>query len=91
MREIIESAKRLWARVRAMEPAQLAEGVRALLVAAVTLGWVTIDDARTNAIVSAVAVVGSVLLTRKVRASVTPVAKLDGCGVVCEHDPGAAP
>jgi hypothetical protein len=87
MRKILDTLKRVWARVRALEPARLAEAVRFALAAAVTLGWVTIDDARINAIASAVAVVGSVLLTRQVRGAVTPVAKLDGCTVVHEHDP----
>lgn len=87
MSQILDTLKRAWARVRAMEPARLAEAVRVALVAAVTLGWVTIDDARINAIVSAVALVGSLLLTRQVRSTVTPVAKLDGCTACLEHDP----
>lgn len=68
---------RAWARLRTEEPARLAERVRLLLVAAVTLGWITVDEAWINSVVSAVAVVGSLLLTRQVRASVAPVSKLD--------------
>lgn len=84
---MLEYLKKLWATLRSFEPARLAEGVRVVLVAGVTLGWLTIDDARINAIVSAVAVVASLLLTRQVRATVAPVAKLDGCAACLEHDP----
>ncbi len=84
---ILDTLKRVWARVRATEPARLAETVRAVLVAGVTLGWATIDDERINAAVSVVALLGSLLLTRQVRGAVTPVAKLDGCTACLEHDP----
>ena len=87
MKTLLDNLKRAWARLRAEEPARLAEGVRVALVAAVTLGWVTIDDARINAAVSAVAVVASLFATKKVRAAVKPQAKIDGCTGVCEHDP----
>lgn len=87
MSQILDTLKRAWARIRATEPARLAEAVRVALVAAVTLGWLTLDDARINSIVSAVALVGSLLLTRQVRGTVTPVAKLDGCTACLEHDP----
>lgn len=86
---ILDTLKRVWARIRATEPARLAEGVRVALAAAVTLGWLTIDDARINAVVSAVAVVASLFATHQVRANVTPVAKLGGCDAVQAHDPGA--
>jgi hypothetical protein len=82
-----ETIARVWARVRALEPARLAEAVRMALAATVTLGWLTIDDARVNTIVSAVAVVASLFATNRVRASVTPVAKLGGCDAVIAHDP----
>lgn len=50
-------------RLRLTDKAVLAKAVRAILVAAAALGWLTIDDATANAISSAVAAIGSALLT----------------------------
>lgn len=80
MSNILSVIARVWAQVRALEPARLAEGARLVLVAAVALGWWQIDDARINAIVSGVAVVASLVLSGAVRSTVTPVAKLDHDG-----------
>ena len=49
--------------LRLADRAVLAKAVRAILVAAAALGWLTIDDATANAISSAVAAIGSALLT----------------------------
>jgi hypothetical protein len=68
--------KGLWVQLRAEEPAQLAEGVRLLLVALVGTGWMVIPDARINAVAALVAVVASLVATKKVRAAVKPLAKL---------------
>lgn len=59
------------------EPVAVAEGVRALLVAAVAAGWVVIPDATINLIVSAAALLGSVATTWWARRRVVPVAKLE--------------
>lgn len=50
-------------RLRLTDKAVLAKAVRAILVAAAALGWLTIDDATANAISSAVAAIGAALLT----------------------------
>lgn len=55
------------------EPVAVAEGVRALLVAAVAAGWVVIPDATINIIVSAAGLALSVLTTVLARRKVTPV------------------
>ena len=55
------------------EPAAYAEVVRLVLVALVALGWITVDNDTTNAIVTAVGAILSVVLTVAVRAHVTPV------------------
>lgn len=49
--------------LRLADRAVLAKAVRAILVAAAALGWLTIDDATANAISSAVAAIGAALLT----------------------------
>lgn len=49
--------------LRLSDKAVLAKAVRAILVAAAALGWLTIDDATANAISSAVAAIGAALLT----------------------------
>ncbi|PXY20318.1 hypothetical protein [Prauserella endophytica] len=82
------SIREILARLAATEPAQLAEGVRTVLVALVGVGWLTIDDVTVNAIVTVVGVIGSFVLTFLVRKNVTPVAKLGGCDAVIAHDPG---
>lgn len=56
--------------LRDSEPARWAELARALIVATVGLGWWVIDSETANAIVSAVGLLGSILLTRWVRSSV---------------------
>jgi len=58
------------------EPAAIAEGARWLLGILVTLGWVTLDDATTNAIITAVGALASIALTIWTRRRVTPMAKL---------------
>jgi hypothetical protein len=75
---------------KAVEPARLTERIRALLVLLVGAGWFTIDDATINLVASGGAMVVSWLLSRFVRSTVTPVAKLDGCTACQEHDPDAA-
>lgn len=55
------------------EPVAVAEGVRALLVVAVTAGWFVIPDATINLVVSAVGFGLSVLMTFLARSKVTPV------------------
>jgi hypothetical protein len=77
VRTLLNAIARAWVWLRNEEPARLAEGVRLLLVALVGTGWVVIPDARINAVASLVAVVASVLATKKVRAAVQPLAKLD--------------
>lgn len=66
--------------LRALEPAALAEAVRMVLGALVMVGWVAMDDAAINAVVTAVAAVASVVLTVVVRKKVTPVSKLESPG-----------
>lgn len=55
------------------EPAAYAEAVRLVIAALVALGWITLDDNTTNAIVTAVGAVLSIVLTVAVRQTVTPV------------------
>ena len=69
--------KGVWAWLRTEEPVQLADSVRLLLVALVGTGWVFIPDARINAVASLVAVLASIVATKRVRSAVTPNAKLD--------------
>lgn len=76
MSRVLDTVRRVWARVRAEEPARLAEGVRLLLVALVGAGWVVVPDARINAVASLVAVVASVFATKQVRGAVRPLAKI---------------
>ena len=59
------------------EPAAVAEGARVVLGTLVALGWISLDDATTTAIITAVAALASVALTVWTRRRVTPVAKLD--------------
>lgn len=59
------------------EPEAVAEGARVLLGALVALGWISLDDATTNAIITAVAALASIALTHWSRRRVTPVAKLN--------------
>lgn len=65
--------KKLLTDLRLTEPARLAEVARWLLVTLVTTGWLTLDDAAVNGIVSAVSLLLSALLTKYVRGGVTPV------------------
>lgn len=55
------------------EPAAYAEAVRLVIVALVSIGWVTIDQVTVNTIVSVVGGLLSLILTLIVRAHVTPV------------------
>lgn len=55
------------------EPAAYAEVVRLVIAALVAIGWIGLDDNATNAIVTAVGAVLSVVLTVVVRQHVTPV------------------
>lgn len=64
-------------KIRATEPAQYAELVRSILLALVGVGWLTLDEPTVNTVATVVAGVVSVVLTRFVRKSVTPTAKLD--------------
>jgi hypothetical protein len=57
-------------RLAATEPARLAEAVRVVLMALVTLGWVAIPDATVATIVTAFSALGSLLLTGYVRSRV---------------------
>lgn len=61
-------------RLKATEPARLAEFVRTVLAALVAVGWLTINDGLINTIASLAALGFSALLTRFVRNRVTPVA-----------------
>lgn len=72
--------KELLIRLKELEPARLAEGVRAVLIGLVGLGWLTIDDALINSIATGATLVISGILTVFVRNRVTPVAKLDHDG-----------
>lgn len=65
------------ARIRATEPAQWAELVRALIAALVAVGWLTIDAATVNVVASVVGAAASFVLTRFVRKAVIPTAKLE--------------
>lgn len=60
------------------EPAAVAELVRVVLVGLVAAGWVTIPDATIAGIVSAVGVIGSIVLTWGTRRRVVPVVKTTG-------------
>lgn len=64
-------------KIRATEPAQYAELARSILLALVGVGWLTLDEPTVNTVSTVVAGVVSVVLTRFVRKSVTPTAKLD--------------
>lgn len=64
-------------KIRATEPAKYAELVRSILLALVGVGWLTLDEPTVNTVSTVVAGVVSVVLTRFVRKSVTPTAKLD--------------
>lgn len=57
------------------EPAAIAEGARMVLGVLVALGWVSIDSATTNVIITAVGAVASIVLTAWTRNRVTPTAK----------------
>lgn len=63
-------------RLRVMEPAAVAEAVRAVIVALVTLGWVTLDNAAIATLASAIGFVVSLALSLLVRQKVVPEAKL---------------
>lgn len=67
--EVIQVLERL----AKLEPAALAETVRLLLAALVSLGWLAMEDVAVNSLVSAVAAMTSVVLTVFVRNHVTPV------------------
>lgn len=67
----------LFDKLKATEPARWAELARAVMVALVSVGWVTIGDAAVNSIASVVAVAVSVFLSEKTRKNVTPTGKLD--------------
>lgn len=56
------------------EPASLAEAVRVLLAALIGAGWLTIDSATVNWIVTVVGLLASVAATVWTRRRVTPVA-----------------
>ena len=60
------------------EPAAVAELVRVVLVGLVAAGWVTIPDATIAGVVSAVGVLGSIVLTWWTRRRVVPVVKTTG-------------
>lgn len=64
-------------KIRATEPAKWAELVRSILLALVGVGWLTLDEPTVNTVSTVVAGVVSVVLTKFVRKSVTPTAKLD--------------
>lgn len=57
------------------QPVTLAEVVRLVVVALVGAGWLTLDDAAVNTVVSVVGVVASIALTWWTGRKVTPVAK----------------
>lgn len=80
------------ARLKATEPAKLAEFARAILAALVAVGWVTLDEQAIAAVVSVVALVGSWALTAFTRRRVTPLAdpKAED-GTPLEPIPGARP
>jgi O-antigen/teichoic acid export membrane protein len=56
------------------EPAAYAEAARVVIVALVTVGWVTVDSNTVNTWASAVGFVLSLVLTYVVRSRVSPVA-----------------
>lgn len=55
------------------EPVSVTEALRLVLVALVSVGWLTISDTTINVLVSAVAAVLSVVLSVVARGRVTPV------------------
>lgn len=55
------------------EPAAYAEAVRLVIAALVGVGWITVDSATVNSIVTAVGALLSIVLSVVVRANVTPV------------------
>jgi len=79
--------RRAVARTLATEPARVAEAARLALAAATAAAWVGTANPRVRAAVAAGALLASTAATRRVRAAVTPVAKLDGCALVHEHTP----
>lgn len=64
-------------KIKATEPAKWAELVRSILLALVGVGWLALDEPTVNSVSTVVAGVVSVVLTKFVRKSVTPTAKLD--------------
>ncbi len=57
------------------QPVTLAEAIRVVVVLLVGAGWLTLDDAAVNTIVSIVGVVMSIALTWWAGRKVTPLAK----------------
>lgn len=57
------------------QPVGLAEVVRMIVLALVSAGWITVDDATVNTIVSVIGVAISIGLTWWTGRKVTPVAK----------------
>lgn len=57
----------------ATEPVAYTELVRLVLAAAISVGWITIDDDRINIVASAAGLVISLVLSWLARARVTPV------------------
>lgn len=55
------------------EPVAIASAIQAVLAAAVTIGWVQLDDTTLATIATAVAGVVSLVLTLIARSKVTPV------------------
>lgn len=70
--EIAESPAEV-AQPRRPEPVAIAAAAQAVLAAAVTIGWVTLDDQAIAIIGTAVAAVISVVFTWFARSRVTPV------------------
>ena len=60
---MLDKLKSLVHRLGLHEKARLARVARALLLAIAGLGWLTIDEATVNAVATAVAAIGSALLT----------------------------
>ena len=79
--------RRTAATILATEPARVAEASRLAVAAAVTAAMVATPHRGVRAALAVVGLAASVAATSKVRASVTPVATLDGCAVVHDHDP----
>lgn len=59
--------------VPSREPAAYAEAVRLVIAALVGVGWITVDDAKLNAIATGVGALLSIGLSLAVRRNVTPV------------------